>query len=249
MHPASLSSMITGNILEDGGFRVYGTDTQVEDSMFVRTFPVGPFQCNCSVLGDEETGEALVIDPGDEITEILRVLHDAGLTCRAMFHTHAHLDHVGATAALAKATGAPVLLHEADLPLWEHAPDQAAFMGIESPPMVPVDRYVRDGEFISCGRLRGEVIHTPGHSPGSVCLLVPWDPDGRAVPEPGRLFAGDTLFAGSIGRTDLWGGSEERILQSIRRRLLPLPDETVVIPGHGPLTTIGQERRENPFLT
>jgi hydroxyacylglutathione hydrolase len=218
--------------------------------MFVRTFPVGLLQCNCTILGCEQTGEALVIDPGDEIERILQVLAEQGLLCKAILHTHAHIDHLGATAPLARATGAPVLLHQQDLPLYEHVAEQAAFMGMAPPLHTPVDQYIGDGESVSWGRLAGEVIHTPGHSPGSICLRVPWNQDRPLLPsEPERVFAGDTLFAGSIGRTDLWGGNERTILDSIRRRLLSMPDETIVIPGHGPATTVGWERRENPFLS
>ena len=215
--------------------------------MIFRTFPVGWLQCNCVILGCETTRRALVLDPGDEVDRILAVLQEEGLTLQGVLHTHAHLDHVGATAPLAAATGAPILLHAADRPLYEAAAEQASWMGIPPPRMSPVDRYLGDGESISWGARTGEVIHTPGHTPGSLCLRVPWlQDDGAAGPE--HLFAGDTLFAGSIGRTDLWGGDEHQILRSIRRRLLTLPDETVVWPGHGPATTIGRERRDNPFL-
>jgi hydroxyacylglutathione hydrolase len=215
--------------------------------MIFQTFPVGALQCNCVILGCETTREALVIDPGDEVDRILRALKEGGLTLRGIVHTHAHLDHLGATAPLARATGAPIYLHSDDLPLYEHVPEQAALFGFPTPPTMPADRYIRDGESLSWGTVSAEVMHTPGHTPGSVCLRVPWTGD-RPGGEPERVFAGDTLFAGSIGRTDLWGGDFDRILASIRDRLLSLPDETVVWPGHGPATTIGRERRENPFL-
>lgn len=240
---------------------------------FIETFPVGLLQCNCTILASEETGEALVIDPGDEVERILEALRKRNLTCTAILHTHAHIDHLGATAPLARATGARVLLHRDDLPLYEHAPEQAAMFGFNPPPFAPVDRYVKDGESLRIGRVEAELLHTPGHSPGSLCLHLPGagagkredaDPTGagtgdsqRGAPDTAgaetadtrpRLFAGDTLFAGSIGRTDLWGGDQEAILRSIHRRLLVLPDETVVVPGHGEMTTIGIERRRNPFL-
>ena len=141
--------------------------------MIFRTFPVGLLQCNCVILGCEESGEALVLDPGDEVDRILEVLGDEKLTLKLILHTHAHLDHFGATAPLARATGAPVLLHSADLPLYEHASQQAAWMGVPTPAVTPADRYVRDGESLAWGRLEAEVMHTPGHTPGSVCLRLP----------------------------------------------------------------------------
>ncbi len=207
--------------------------------MIIRTLIVGPIQCNCCILGCEATREALVIDPGDEVERILKALEKENLVLKAIFHTHAHLDHVGASAALARATGAPILLHEADLPLWEHVPEQAAAFGFRAPSMAPVDRYLQDGESVSWGRDTGVVLHTPGHTPGSISLYVAAE---------ARLFSGDTLFAGSIGRTDLWMGDERAILRSIRERILTLPDETIVVPGHGPATSIGEERRSNPFV-
>jgi glyoxylase-like metal-dependent hydrolase (beta-lactamase superfamily II) len=217
--------------------------------MIFRTFPVGVLQCNCVILGCEKTKEALVIDPGDEVDRILGALRDENLILRGIVHTHAHLDHLGATVPLAQATGAPIYLHADDLPLYEHVPEQAALFGFPAPPVAPADRYIRDGESLSWGTVSAEVMHTPGHTPGSVCLRVPWlGGQSGGVAQPERVFAGDTLFAGSIGRTDLWGGDFDRILASIRDRLLSLPDDTIVWPGHGPATTIGRERRENPFL-
>lgn len=217
--------------------------------MIMETFPVGLLQCNCVILSCEETREALVIDPGDEVERILASLEERGLKVTGILHTHAHLDHIGATCPLAKATGAPILLHAGELPLYQNVAAQADFLGIEAPPVAPIDRYIKDGESIQWGQNSGEVLHTPGHTPGSVCLRVAgFKPDALQGSSPDLLLAGDTLFAGSIGRTDLWGGDYEQILRSIRERLLALPDETVVLPGHGPSTTIGRERRENPFL-
>lgn len=213
--------------------------------MIVETFPVGLLQCNCTVLGCRATRRALVIDPGDDVDNILNVLERNELTLDGILHTHAHLDHVGATSALAAATGAPVMLHRADQYLYDHIEMQARMFGFPVPETMPVDRYVADGEEIRVGRLRGEVLHTPGHSPGSICLRMLGAGNGDG---PGPVFAGDTLFLGSIGRTDLWGGNMDRILRSIKDRLLTLPDEIVVIPGHGPGTTIGGERHTNPFL-
>ncbi len=221
--------------------------------MIFETFPVGMLQCNCVILGCPATRAALVIDPGDEVERILEALRRHDLNLTGVLHTHAHFDHLGASAPLAEATGAPLLLHRGDESLYSRVPVQTALFGFPAPPLSPIDRYVRDGDALSWGDCAGEILHTPGHSPGSVCLHVPlgWgahEPGSGPGQEPGRIFAGDTLFAGSIGRTDLWGGDGEEILRSIRRRLLSLPDETVVVPGHGPETTIGEERRRNPFL-
>lgn len=218
--------------------------------MITETFPVGLFECNCTVLGDDTTRRALVIDPGDGVEEILARLRRHDLTCEGILHTHGHIDHIGATKALAEATGAKVLLHSGDRALYEGAEAQARFLGLQPPLVPPVDRWIEDGEEIAFGAIRAEVIHTPGHTPGSICLQFGL-PAERSVHDPEslpRLYAGDTLFCGSIGRTDLPGGDTEAILRSIRERLLSLPDETIVIPGHGPLTAIGRERRMNPFL-
>jgi hydroxyacylglutathione hydrolase len=213
--------------------------------MIIETFPVGVLQCNCTVLGCEETRRALVIDPGDDPQLILSTLQRLDLTCEALLHTHAHLDHVGATERISAATGARVLLHQEDQFLYDMVEMQARMFGFPVPGTLPVDRHVTDGEEMLIGRIRGEILHTPGHTPGSLCLSVP---KSGTLDEESRLFAGDTLFLGSIGRTDLWGGDMDAILRSIQQRLMALPDETVVVPGHGPITTIGHERRTNPFL-
>ena len=213
--------------------------------MIIETFPVGVLQCNCTVLGCEETRRALVIDPGDDPQLILSTLQRLDLTCDALLHTHAHLDHVGATERIAAATGARVLLHQDDQFLYDMVELQARIFGFPVPSTLPVDHHVTDGEEMRVGGVRGEILHTPGHTPGSLCLRLP---DGGAERAEPRLFAGDTIFLGSIGRTDLWGGDTAAILRSIQQRLLTLPDETVVVPGHGPLTTIGHERRTNPYL-
>jgi glyoxylase-like metal-dependent hydrolase (beta-lactamase superfamily II) len=213
--------------------------------MIIETFPVGVLQCNCTVLGCEETRRALVIDPGDDPQLILNTLQRLDLTCEALLHTHAHLDHVSATERIAAATGARVLLHQADQVLYDMVELQARVFGFPVPSTIPVDHHVIDGEEMRVGGIRGEILHTPGHTPGSLCLRLPEAGPERVEP---RLFAGDTIFLGSIGRTDLWGGDMTAILRSIQQRLLTLPDETVVVPGHGPLTTIGHERRTNPFL-
>jgi hydroxyacylglutathione hydrolase len=210
--------------------------------------PVGLLQCNCSIIGDPETREALVVDPGDEADRILQILAKHALTVKAIVSTHAHIDHVGGLRKMQQATGAPVLMHGDDMELYRHLDMQAAFIGMSAPDPATVDTLLREGDTLRWGRFAASVLHTPGHTPGSISLyLAPQESDsGKA--DPGRLLAGDTLFAGSIGRTDLWGGSLERILRSIHQKLLILPEETIVYPGHGAITTIGEERATNPFL-
>ena len=206
---------------------------------FVRTIPVGPLQCNCSIVADTEAGEAVVIDPGDEADRILLAL--AATKCRAvaLLHTHGHFDHIGGTAEVSRATGAAIRIHAADRPLYDRLPEQASFFGLSAEPPLPPDGGFADGEKISVGRFRLEAIHTPGHSPGSTCFLL----EGEAP----VLFSGDTLFRRSIGRTDLWGGDTDTILASIRQKLFALPAQLRVVCGHGPDTTIGEERTSNPF--
>ena len=209
--------------------------------------PVGMLQCNCSILGDPVTREAIVVDPGDEVGRILDLLGRHKLTVKAIISTHGHIDHVGGLSRLHQCTGAPVMIHRDDLPLYKGLDEQAAFLGMPTPEMAEIDHLLREGDPLRWGSYEARVIHTPGHTPGSVCLYMPKDPSNVTVPVP-QLFAGDTLFAGSIGRTDLWGGSMEQILASLRGKLMELPDETIVYPGHGPATTIGRERDSNPFL-
>ncbi len=254
--------------------------------------PVGMLQCNCSILGDPATGEAIVVDPGDEIERVMENLRAHNLKVRAIISTHTHIDHVGGLAGLHRATGAPVLIHEADLPMYQNLDAQARFLGTPTPESMKIMDFVKEGDALRWGDYSARVMHTPGHSPGSISLVVekgaagarsdleratvahssgsetkrlqsefPSDRELREdsrirtrgpAPGPGdgpaRLIAGDTLFQGSIGRTDLWGGSMKDILKSIREKLMRLPDETVVIPGHGGLTTIGAEREFNPYL-
>jgi hydroxyacylglutathione hydrolase len=207
--------------------------------MILESFPVGPLRCNCTILGDEVTHEAIVVDPGDNIPEILSRLQKHGLTLRQIIVTHAHIDHVGGAASLKKLTGAPVLLNQRDLGLLGAMEIQAGWLGVPTPTVAQPDASADDGVAVGLPTLQGEVIHTPGHTQGSICLLFP---------EQHLLLAGDTLFAGSIGRTDLPGGDGRQILRSLRNRLLVLPDSLRVLPGHGPETTIGEERQSNPFL-
>jgi len=207
--------------------------------MIRESFPVGPLACNCTILGDETTHEAIVIDPGDAVSRIHRRLVDLGLQLKQILVTHGHIDHVGGALKLKRLTGAPIFLNENDLPLLKMMSAQAAWLGIDTPETAPPDQGLSDGLIVGLSRYPATVITTPGHTQGSVCLH--FAPDKL-------LIAGDTLFAGSIGRTDLPGGNFDQIIDSIQARLLILPDETDVLPGHGPATTIGEERRTNPFL-
>jgi glyoxylase-like metal-dependent hydrolase (beta-lactamase superfamily II) len=208
----------------------------------VRSFPVGLLQCNCTVIGDPVTKQAIVVDPGDDVERVLAALGQDGLSCSVILNTHTHIDHVGANQALKQATGARLMLHERDLPLYDNLRMQAEWMGgmVAAPARAAVDEHIHHGDRVGAGALSAEVLHTPGHTPGSLCFHF-------ADAEP-LLLSGDTLFAGSIGRTDLWGGDFDQEIASIRTRLFALDDRTRVIPGHGPETTIGRERRKNPFL-
>jgi len=201
--------------------------------------PVGPLQCNCSIIGDESTREAIVIDPGDDIAGVLAIVQRHKLAVKQIVVTHAHIDHVGGATKLRQATGAPILLNQNDYALLKMLPVQAAWIGVATPEAVTIDQPLADADTVRAGQLSATVMHTPGHTEGSVCLYFPAER---------KLIAGDTLFAGSIGRTDLPGGSFPNIMRSLHERVLALPDETVVVPGHGPLTTIGEERQSNPFL-
>lgn len=198
---------------------------------------VGPLQVNCYILADEKTKEAVVIDPGDDAEDILRVIREKGLTVKYIINTHAHFDHVGANKRLKEETGAQLLLHEAEATVLEGSSRHAAIYNLKTTSSPPADRYVKHGEVIAAGEISLSVLHTPGHSPGGICLV-----------EQGMVFTGDALFAGSIGRTDFPGGNLMTLLNAIRANLMILPDETRVFPGHGPDSTIGDEKRDNPFL-
>ncbi|HEX5010249.1 MAG TPA: MBL fold metallo-hydrolase [Planctomycetota bacterium] len=210
--------------------------------MQLQTFPVGPFQCNCSVLTDPASGTAVVVDPGDEAKAIAEVITSAGLRLTHVLHTHAHVDHVGGTAELKRRSGGTTWLHKGDQWLAENLATQCAMIGLPVPETPPIDRWLEEGTRVDFAGAALETLHTPGHTPGSCCFVLA--AHGRQL-----LFAGDTLFAGSIGRTDLWGGDTSQIMSSLRGKLLALDDDTEVVAGHGPGTSIGRERRGNPFLT
>lgn len=212
----------------------------MNDKLFIDTFPVSPFMMNAVVLGCRVSGNAAIIDPGDEPERLLGVVESEGLEVSHILLTHGHVDHVAAVREVHEATGAPIHLHAADLPLYERVADQARAFGLRfDTELPPVDHELSDGEVIEIGELKVEVRHAPGHSPGSVCFVV----SGA----PGVVVSGDVLFAGSIGRTDLWGGSYQQLMTSIRTKLMPLDDATLVYSGHGPISTIGDERQTNPF--
>ena len=207
--------------------------------MIHEILPVGPLQCNCSVIGDETTREAMVIDPGDDIASVLLLIEKHDLTVKQIVITHAHIDHVGGAMKLRAATGAPILLNQNDYALLKMLDVQAAWIGMKNPGKVEIDNSIGQADTVKAGSLVADVLHTPGHTEGSVCLYFPTE---------SKLIAGDTLFAGSVGRTDLPGGSSEKIIKSLHEKVMTLPDDTLVVPGHGPLTTIGEERQSNPFL-
>jgi hydroxyacylglutathione hydrolase len=210
--------------------------------MIARTFAVGPLSCNCTVVADEKTGDAIVVDGGDGAGEVSEYLRRNGWRARFLVHTHAHIDHVGDLGRLRDLTGGSALLHPDDLPLYRALPMQATWLGLaHPPPVVAMDGDLRDGDVLEAGSVRARVLHTPGHTPGSVSFEID---DGTKI----VLLTGDTLFAGSIGRWDIGGTSMEDIVTSIRTKLLPYDDATPVVPGHGPFTTIGTERSSNPYL-
>jgi glyoxylase-like metal-dependent hydrolase (beta-lactamase superfamily II) len=203
---------------------------------------VGALQCNCSIFGDETTHEGIVIDPGDgeDVARVLSVLTRRGLKLKAIVITHAHIDHIGGAAKLKAATGAPVYMNAADQELYDAMDMQAGWLGMQTPEVTDIDVNVRDGDTVECGTTEMQFLHTPGHTQGSLCVLIPAE---------NKLIAGDTLFRDSIGRTDLPGGDPRAILRSIHTKLLTLDEGLDVIAGHGPETTIGREKALNPFLS
>ncbi|HEV2288521.1 MAG TPA: MBL fold metallo-hydrolase [Candidatus Acidoferrales bacterium] len=237
------------------------------DALIHEIIPVGMLECNCQIVGDPRTREAIVIDPGDEVERILAALAKHHLKVQAIVSTHAHIDHVGGLKRLHDATGTPVFMNEGDLEMYRAMDLQAQFLGVAPPPLVKIDHLLAEGDTVRWGNYKAQVLHTPGHSPGSISLYLPvsLDEESGRIIRPGEairggtplayrggdapwLFAGDTLFAGSIGRTDLWGGSYPEIMRSIHTKLLALPEETIVFPGHGPATILAEERETNPFL-
>jgi glyoxylase-like metal-dependent hydrolase (beta-lactamase superfamily II) len=207
--------------------------------MIHEILPVGPLRCNCSVFGDEASGQAIVIDPGDEIGRITAILEKHQLRVKAIVVTHAHIDHIGGAQKLKALTGAPVYMNYNDQELYDHIDWQAQWLGVPTPGKTDIDVNAREGESLTLGAAEFQVLDTPGHTQGSISVWIPAE---------NKLVAGDTLFLDSIGRTDLPGGDSKQILRSIHDKLLPLDDAVVVIPGHGLNTTIGRERRSNPFL-
>lgn len=204
-----------------------------------------PFFKNGFVVSCEETNEAVIIDPGDEVESLLDAARETDLKVRAILLTHAHLDHVSGVRRAVEALGVPVWLHRGDLQLYNAAVEQGRMFGFRVEPPPPVDQFYEPGVPFRFGRQIVDILHTPGHCPGGVCLAIGRD---GSPPHERQLFVGDTLFAGSIGRTDLPGGNSATLLRSIREVLFKFPDDTLVLPGHGPDTTIGRERKTNPFL-
>ncbi len=211
--------------------------------MILETFAVGPLACNCTIVADEASREAIVVDGGDGVDEVVERLQRRGLRATLLVHTHAHIDHIGDLGRLRELTGGRGMLHPLDLPLYHTLELQARWIGLSvAPRVVALDGELRDGDELRAGALRLDVLHTPGHTPGSVCFAV------RSDAQHPTLLTGDTLFAGSIGRWDLGGTSMEEIVRSIHTRLMPFTDDTPVIPGHGEFTSIGIERSSNPYL-
>lgn len=207
--------------------------------MIHQVFRVGPIDCNCSILGDEQTREAIVVDPGDDVATIHTFLQQNNLQLKQIVVTHGHIDHIAGAAQLRRLTGAPIVMNEADLPLLKMMDVQARWFGVETPEVVPPDIHAKPGLNVHFGHAKGTILHTPGHTMGSICLHFPTE---------SLLLSGDTLFAGTVGRTDLPGGSMDLLLQSIREQLLHLPEATRIVPGHGRETTLATEFESNPFV-
>ncbi len=208
--------------------------------LHIETFPVGRLQCNCSIIACPDTKEAIIVDPGGDAPQIKAKVKAAGLTVKYLIHTHAHFDHIGATAELRRDLGARILLHPEDNFLYDNIQMQGQLFGMRLAPTLPVDEKLSDEMSVNFGKHQSVVLHTPGHTPGSVCFHL--------KDQESHLFSGDTLFKGSVGRTDLWGGSAETLMKSIKNRLLPLDDSTTIYPGHGPVSTLWHEKKRNPFL-
>lgn len=209
--------------------------------LLVETFPAGPLQCNCSVVACDDTRDAVVVDPGGEPDRIAEIVEYYGLTVRAIIHTHAHLDHIYGTHHVKRAHGGEICLHRDDVFLYDGFDDQCARLGLPTREVSPIDRFVGHGDKIALGSHGVDVIHTPGHTPGSICFEIV---DGSRT----IVFAGDTLFRRSVGRTDLAGGDRQLLQRSIRERLYTRDLDAVVVPGHGPSTTLGEEAKANPFV-
>jgi len=205
--------------------------------VIIKSLTVGPIMANCYILGCEKTGAAIVVDPGDDVDKILLILAEAKLKVKYIINTHGHFDHVGGNMKLKETTGADILIHADDAPMLNHLQEAAASFGLSSDNSPAPDRLLKDGDSISCGSIMLEVLHTPGHSPGGISLFT-----------QNAVFVGDTLFAGSIGRTDLPGGNFDILKSSIHNKLFVLPDDVTVYPGHMGTTTIGREKRYNPFV-
>lgn len=209
--------------------------------MIIESFPVGPLQCNCSIIACPETGEAAVVDPGGDAQKIIDFANERKWKIKYLLHTHAHFDHMMGSRAVKESTGAKICINKGDQWLYDNLEKQCGMFGFKATEPLPIDHYLEDEESVAIGNVKASVIHTPGHTPGSSCFCLQ---DKDSI-----LFSGDTLFQRSIGRTDLWGGSFEEIIKSISQRLMTLDDSTRVVPGHGPDTDIWSERNENPFLS
>ena len=212
-------------------------DQQPLSQFIIRTFPVGPLQCNCSIIGDRLSSKALVVDPGGDAEQILGLLNELNLTVVGIIHTHAHLDHILASGGIKEATGAPIYLHEGDKFLWDMVGQQCVMFGVPPVTLPEPDHFMEDDQALNC--CGGVAIHTPGHPPGSISF---WFEEYKT------LIAGDTLFQGSIGRTDLPGGNFDQIITSIKERIYTLDDDAIVVTGHGPNTAIGSEKTGNSFV-
>ncbi|RZO20526.1 MAG: MBL fold metallo-hydrolase [SAR92 clade bacterium] len=212
-------------------------DQQPHSQFIIRTFPVGPLQCNCSIIGDRLSSKALVVDPGGDADQILGLLEELNLTVVGIIHTHAHLDHILASGVIKEATGAPIYLHEGDKFLWDMVSQQCVMFGVPPVTLPDPDHFMEDDQALNC--CGGVAIHTPGHTPGSISF---WFEEYKT------LIAGDTLFQGSIGRTDLPGGNFDQIVTSIKERIYTLDDDAIVVTGHGPNTVIGSEKAGNSFV-